>query len=375
MSSQQSFPNRHRLHALCPYFAMFPPEFVRANLTEYTKRGDLILDPFSGRGTTLLESLLLGRDALASDINPVAYCVSAAKANVPRLSSILSELDRLERVYARRAGKHGESGSGLPEFFKNAFHPRTLEQMLFLRSVLDWRGRNDHRFLAALALGHLHGESDRSEYYFSNQMPHSISTKPDYSVRYWKKHKMVAPFRDVFEVLHNRAEFRLRDGAPERKGTVLRCDVRKLSNAFRRRHAAVSAVITSPPYLDVTNFEEDQWLRLWFLGGPPRPTYGLISTDDRHSHSARYWDFIEKAWLGILPLLRRKAKLICRIGAKGLRADVLIDAFTRSVTSVWPRAHMLSKPVASKLINSQISVLNPTARGCEYEFDFVFIVQ
>jgi hypothetical protein len=354
---------------------MFPPEFVRTNVTEYTKRGDLILDPFSGRGTTLLESLLLGRDAFASDINPVAYCISAAKANVPRLSSILNEIDRLESVYHRRASKHSKSGVALPQFFKTAFHPRTLEQILFLRSVLDWRGRNVHRFLAALALGHLHGESDRSDYYFSNQMPHSISTKPDYSVRYWKKHGMVSPFRDVFRVLHNRAEFRLRDGAPERKGMVVRCDVRKLSGAFRRSHGAVSAVITSPPYLDVTNFEEDQWLRLWFLGGPPRPTYGLISADDRHGQSARYWDFIRSSWQGIAPLLRRKAVLICRIGAKGLRADGLIDAFTRSVTSVWPQARMLSKPITSELTNSQISVLNPRARGCEYEFDFAFSVQ
>lgn len=39
---------------------------------------------------------------------------------------------------------------------------------------------------------------------------------------------------------------------------------------------SVRCVITSPPYLDVTNFEEDQWLRLWFQGGPPKPTWGAF---------------------------------------------------------------------------------------------------
>jgi hypothetical protein len=133
-------------------------------------------------------------------------------------------------------------------------------------------------------------------------------------------------------------------------------------------------VITSPPYLDVTNFEEDQWLRLWFLGGPPWPTYGRVSRDDRHGRAERYWDFIKCAWRGIVPLLRKKATLICRIGAKGVEPDALIDAFTESLIAVWPKANMLVEPVESKLKNSQISLLNPKARGCRYELDFVFAV-
>lgn len=88
---------KHQLHALCPYFAMFPYTFVQRYLLAFTSIGDIILDPFSGRGTTLLESLLLDRKALAVDINPVAACITGAKAHVPTPPAIASRLDELER--------------------------------------------------------------------------------------------------------------------------------------------------------------------------------------------------------------------------------------------------------------------------------------
>ena len=48
---------------------MFPEAFAHDNIEKWTGPGDLVLDPFSGRGTTLFEALLMGRNAIASDIN------------------------------------------------------------------------------------------------------------------------------------------------------------------------------------------------------------------------------------------------------------------------------------------------------------------
>jgi hypothetical protein len=232
-----------------------------------------------------------------------------------------------------------------------------------------------HRFIAALVLGHLHGESDRSKYYLSNQMPHSISTKPNYSIRYWRRLRCRAPFRNTFDVLRDRALFRLGMGRPDHVGRVALCDVRQIFGSFRRERHQVSVVITSPPYLDVTSFEEDQWLRLWFLGGPPHPTYGHVSSDDRHSDAVAYWEFIRSAWRGIAPLLKRNAVIICRMGAKNCLPDQLFRSFRETIISVWPKSHMLLKPEESKLKSSQISVLNPDASGCRYEIDFSFVLR
>lgn len=74
---------RHPFHAICPYFAMFPESFPERWIEELTEPGDVVLDPFCGRGTTPFQALLMGRHAIASDINPVAYCVTRAKLRAP----------------------------------------------------------------------------------------------------------------------------------------------------------------------------------------------------------------------------------------------------------------------------------------------------
>src|SRR6267378_2932620 len=88
---------RHRFHSICPYFAMFPETFVRRNVLAWSKRNDVILDPFSGRGTTVFESLLNGRRGLGCDTNPVAVCLSKAKADPPQLDEIYDRLSVLEQ--------------------------------------------------------------------------------------------------------------------------------------------------------------------------------------------------------------------------------------------------------------------------------------
>src|SRR5438128_539260 len=89
--------DRHRFHSICPYFAMFPETFVRRNVLAWSKRDDVICDPFLGRGTTVFESLLNGRQAIGCDINPVAVCLSKAKSEAPSLKAITARLAVLEK--------------------------------------------------------------------------------------------------------------------------------------------------------------------------------------------------------------------------------------------------------------------------------------
>lgn len=363
---------QHRLHALCPYFAMFPPSFARDAILKYTKPGELVLDPFSGRGTTLLEALLLERRAIASDINPVAFCISAAKARLPKLAAVLGLIDGLERAYAERP--RSSAGLRLPEFFSVAFHPQTLFQILFMRERLKWRSRAVDRFVAALLLAQLHGELDHSPNFFSNQMPHTISTKPAYSLRYWRRHRLRPPRRDVFRILREKAAFRLATGRPIGYARVACADARSLAQKFRGDARAVSAIVTSPPYLDVTAFEEDQWLRLWFLGGPPRPTWGLYSKDDRHRSNLLYWEFLTDAWQGVAPLLRRAAAIVCRIGSRRFSPDDLESRLRGSLRKVWSRVVLVDGPIVSRLRGSRAVLMQADSKGCRFEMDAAYRV-
>jgi len=316
---------RHRFHSICPYFAMFPEEFVQRQLA-WSKPGDLVLDPFCGRGTTVFEALLRGRDAIGCDTNPVAVCVSRAKADPPRLRAVLERIRELEDSCAK-----AERRTAPTEFFRWCYHPSTFHQVAFLRDTLAWRRRRDDCFIGAMALGLLHGESHRTALCFSNRMPRTISTKPDYSVRWWRERDSRAPKRDVFAILREVAAFRFASEPADRRGSVKNCDVRHASKRFAAARGRVKLVITSPPYLDTTNYREDQWLRLWLLGGGTVPETGGSENDDRHRGAESYWKFIEDSWAGVAPLLADGAHVIVRIGGRRVERD---ECQTQLLTSM-----------------------------------------
>lgn len=363
---------RNRLFSICPYFAMFPEEFVARSVEAFTKKGEFVFDPFCGRGTTILQSLLMDRNAAGTDTNPVAYCISSAKSRVPAIAAVMRRINALERSFTSSRGDHARSVDGeLPRFFRCAYHPDTLTPLLFLRRALNWRDDDVDRFIAALVLGSLHGEMDKSASYFSNQMPRTISTKPAYSVRYWQRHRLRAPPRDVFELLRKKMSYRFSTEIPCRTGFVSMADARDAADIFTGLHGQVRAVITSPPYLDVTHYEEDQWLRLWFLGYESKPTYRAQS-DDRHSSQEHYWEFLSEAWEGIAPLMARKSILVCRLAAKDISRRELTDSLYESILLAFPRAFMTCSPKISKLRKRQTNTFQPTAKGCFFEVDYVF---
>ncbi len=256
---------RNRFHSLCPYFAMFPESFAQHWIEALSKPGDLVLDPFSGRGTAPFQALLSGREAIGSDINPVAFCLTRAKTNAPAAAALKRRITLLQRNFI--ASEWAASAESQPEFFQVAYAASTLRQLMYLREELRWRSSRVDCMLAALVLGSLHGESERSPSYLSNQMPRTISTKPAYSVRFWRRHGYVAPEREVFTFLRSRVDFRYESEPPKLRAATHECDFRRLPEHLGMFQPKL--VVTSPPYLDTTNFEEDQWLRLWFLGGPP----------------------------------------------------------------------------------------------------------
>jgi hypothetical protein len=362
---------RHPLHSICPYFAMFPESFVLEQLYAYTRPDDVVLDPFCGRGTTVLESLLNNRHALGSDINPVAACVAGAKADVPLLRNLQRRIDDLAARFAASTDRP------LPpsEFFRLCFHEETFAEIDFLRATLNWRRNSTDRFIAATVLGILHGESHKSEMCLSNRMPRTISTKPDYSVRWWQERRLLPPRRDTFPVLREAVRFRFSQPPPGRKGSVVLADARRCSAYLKAHRERVALIVTSPPYLDTTDYAEDQWLRLWFLGGEARPTLRL-HRDDRHTVISDYWGFLAEVWRGCAPLLREKAKIVVRIGGTRLVKAELFDGLRASlVQGLDGRAiRTLHSGNSSRIAKRQTNSFRPGTSPDRMEHDFAFSV-
>lgn len=361
---------RHRFHSMCPYFAMFPEQFAEKWIANCSAPGDVVLDPFAGRGTAPFQALLMGRQAVASDINPVAACLNMAKLAPPTKASVRRRLSELQREYLRIGAERGVEENST-EFFEYAFHPETLAEIRFMRKQLGWRTRRTDSVLSALLLGSLHGEV-KSKRYLSNQMPRTISTKPNYSVKFWKSRDLQAPRRKTFEVLREAIEYRYASPRPAEKGNVHFGDMRDLPRVWSGELA--SLVVTSPPYGALTSYEEDQWLRLWALGGPSTPGKSRITRDDQLQKAGDYWAFIGDFWRAIGLVTAKDAVVVVRVGAIKSSPDVLAKQFAASI-ALGPREGELVSVAQSPIAGRQTRAFTPGTKGCGFEVDLQFVLR
>jgi len=66
-------------HNFYRYPARFSPKLVRSIIQRFSNPGDLVTDPFMGGGTTLVESLVLGRESIGFDISSLATFIAEVK--------------------------------------------------------------------------------------------------------------------------------------------------------------------------------------------------------------------------------------------------------------------------------------------------------
>ena len=346
---------------------MFPESFAEYWIKRLTKPNDTVLDPFSGRGTTALSALLCGRHAISSDVNDVAVCLTKAKTTPPSLKRLRSRIADLRKAFDPKEWRRAAGDAD--EFFQYAYAPDTLKQLLYLRGSLDWKASRVDNMLAALTLGSLHGETS-SKRYLSNQMPRTISTKPRYSVNFWKDRNLVAPERDVFSVLAEMTTFRYESPIPAGDSVVLHTDMRNLPRVIDS-NTSLRCAITSPPYLDVTSFEEDQWLRLWFLGGPSYPKKGAMSRDDRHGTADNYWSFIGDMWRSLGAVMADDAHVVIRIGSRKISPDALKRGLLGCAQFSGRKVQLVSHRV-TEIKRRQTDAFRPGTKGCVVEIDCHF---
>ena len=87
------------LHSICTYLGSFPPELANFFINYFTDENDVVYDPFSGRGTSLLEARRLNRHAISSDLNPISIYLSKSKSCQLNRSKILARIKQLKNDY------------------------------------------------------------------------------------------------------------------------------------------------------------------------------------------------------------------------------------------------------------------------------------
>ncbi len=119
----------------------FIPQIPAALIEILSKPGDLVLDPFGGSGTTVLEAARLGRRSIYSD--GVTACVSIARAKValgiapPQRQTRDQILDALTWKHVCHSNKPGSNGEGSASALSDWFAPGTLGQLRFLWQMIE----------------------------------------------------------------------------------------------------------------------------------------------------------------------------------------------------------------------------------------------
>jgi site-specific DNA-methyltransferase (adenine-specific) len=339
----------HAFHPMCSYLASFPAALAHAFVARYSRPGDVVLDPFSGRGTTPLQACAEGRIGVGNDLNPFAQLLTASKVEPAARPEARTRLTALRLAWAAEADdwtKLGQAvvehallstgmddgrtpGPGIPAAGSGhgpdagdesvrpevalAFHPRTLGQMLAVRSALRLDDRVD-RFLAAALTGILHGKSAS---YVSEVMPNTFSMAPRYVRDFVARTTFRSPDRDVFDGLALKLGRLYRHGLPSAPGVALQGDARDVASraraALRARALPDRArlVVTSPPYLRVVKYGYYNWLRAWACGFDPAAIDATL--DDAH-HREPYLAFLRDVLSGMRPALTDDAVVVLVVG-------------------------------------------------------------
>jgi site-specific DNA-methyltransferase (adenine-specific) len=284
----------HPWHAMCSYLGTFPASLARAMISLLSAPGDNIMDPFSGRGTTLLEGRILQRRALVSDLNPMAVALSRAKNADVTMEQALSEIEALKSSYDRVMY--------LPEAhvqhddIQLIYSPETLAQLCYLRRRLLKSDSDVRAFLLGALLGVMHGaeRQDGTSAYASISMPNTFSMSPNYVRRFVETKQLNRIGRDVFAILAEKVErLNKSDWPVGNKGIVTVSDAKQLSQNpdIAEYHGKVKLVVTSPPYLGVVNYAKQNWIRNWLL--EPADYFGREADLDDNLTLPAWLDFIE----------------------------------------------------------------------------------
>ena len=254
----------HSLHEVS-YRACFKPQLPRFFIERLTDPGDLVYDPFMGRGTTLLEAALLARRPLGCDVNPLARVLCEPRLHPPRLADVERALADVDFDDA------GEMPGELLVFY----HRDTLRQISALRKHLLTREADGamtaaDRWIRMVAVNRLTGHS--AGFFSVYTLPPNQAVSPRAQAKINARLNQEPPLRDIASIVLRKSRSLLRDVTPSTRSRLEAAASHSLMIVGESFHTpaidsdSIALAITSPPFLDVVDYKTDNWLRCWFSG-------------------------------------------------------------------------------------------------------------
>ena len=247
------------------YRACFKPQLPRFFIERLTSPDEVVYDPFMGRGTTLIEAALLGRTPHGCDINPLSQIFVRSRLNPPKLGQIEA---RLKQINFKNADEQ-------PEKLLAFYHSITLKEICALKKYLLDRksgggldGIDD--WIWMVAANRLTGHSPG--FFSVYTLPPNQAVSVESQIKINHKRRQTPPRRHVSELILRKSRQLLRDldefhrqqlTTSASNSLLVTCSAHEASEI---RSDSVALVVTSPPFLDIVDYEKDNWLRAWFCG-------------------------------------------------------------------------------------------------------------
>ncbi|MBI3578784.1 MAG: site-specific DNA-methyltransferase [Ignavibacteriales bacterium] len=247
------------------YRACFKAQLPRFFIEFLTKETDIVYDPFSGRGTTVLEAGLFGRKIIANDINPLSEILCKPRFFPPDLDELRKRLDLIPM--STRA--HAEIDLSM------FYHPKTEAEIVSLKKYLLRReksGKEDHldRWIRMVATNRLTGHS--KGFFSVYTLPPNQAVSQESQRRINKKLRQQPSYRDTRAIILQKTRTLLRNITEQQlhhlrqTGTYARFFNDDAQFTKKIKPDSVHLTVTSPHFLDTINYSSDNWLRCWFNG-------------------------------------------------------------------------------------------------------------
>lgn len=323
----------HSLHEVS-YRACFKPQLPDFFITRLTQPGEVVHDPFMGRGTTPLQAALRGRAPAGSDVNPLSRLLLRPRLAPPSLPAIEAALAKMP----------WDAREDAPEDLLAFYHPATLARLAALRAhllraappdeaapdpVLDW--------IRMVAINRLSGHSPGFFSVYTLPPNQAVSVAAQRKIN--QARGQVPPARDVAALILRKSRALLADGAPPAHPPAQLAVA--AAEAPVLAAGSVALVVTSPPFLDIVQYAEDNWLRCWFAG----IDVGRVAIA-RHRTEAAWTEMVRAALAEMARALRPGGHVAFEVG-EVRRGRVLLERL------VWQAAEGLPFARLGVMVNRQ----------------------
>lgn len=229
---------RDYTHAIHPYVAKFMPHFPNLFIKLLTKPNDIVLDPMCGSGTTLIDAMLNGRNAMGIDIDPLSRLITKV-ATTGILKSKLKKLREWEKKIEKVTINPNDYDLKIVHNHNIWFRDDVLATIIHIRSSINEIDDVDLQDIAKLSLSRIIKE-------VSNADPRDLMPEINHEHPVNENADVFKSFsKSLYKTIEKISAFteRVRKH-PNVNAKIVGNDARKIA----LKNDCVDLIVTSPPY-------------------------------------------------------------------------------------------------------------------------------